>query len=439
MDHIFEYLTYLPIAIWVIFSVYYIYRKNKNKPIYQYVYDSIPSVFTSLGVLGTFVGIFIGLQKFDVHNINESIPPLLEGMKTAFLTSIAGIGLSLIFGKISQIVAEKTDKKYNLEEVDDEISALKSILKELQKSNSQNESHFSEIKSSDEELRKVLGNILNILQHNQESLVLANEKLTAENKNSLEIKKVLQKNSAKIEEKFNEFSVLLSKNNTEALVEVMKKVTEEFNKQMSSLINKLVQENFEELNNSVQNLNSWQKENKQMIASLTAQFTKVSEDFSISATAIKEINLNTKQLTDENSHLSKLIQKLQKVMIEDTKFEKITDKLTSTIDVLQNGTQAFNETTNKLNNWVAHQMNFTDSVAVLLAKLEEVKNVKDINEIFWKNFENQLNTSMKVIEKASNKLTQDLESINDEFYNQLDDVLKNFDNALQRIIDKKGF
>ena len=64
--------------------------------------------------------------------------------------------------------------------------------------------------------------------------------------------------------KFDEFSELLQKSNTEALVEVMKKVTEEFQKQMNDLISKLVQENFEQLNNSVEKLNIWQHENKEI-------------------------------------------------------------------------------------------------------------------------------------------------------------------------------
>ena len=50
----------------------------------------------------------------------------------------------------------------------------------------------------------------------------------------------MNKNNELIREKFDEFSELLAKSNTEALVEVMKQATEEFNAQMSELINKLV-------------------------------------------------------------------------------------------------------------------------------------------------------------------------------------------------------
>ncbi|MEQ1859196.1 MAG: hypothetical protein ABMA13_04610 [Chthoniobacteraceae bacterium] len=49
-----------------------------------------------LGILGTFFGIFVGLQAFDAARIQESIPPLLDGLKTAFLTSIAGMSIAML-------------------------------------------------------------------------------------------------------------------------------------------------------------------------------------------------------------------------------------------------------------------------------------------------------------------------------------------------------
>ncbi len=69
------------IGIWTIFSIYYIAKlwKAKNTNSFNpYLYNSIPSVFTTLGVLGTFSGIFFGLQEFDVNNINDSIPMLFR-------------------------------------------------------------------------------------------------------------------------------------------------------------------------------------------------------------------------------------------------------------------------------------------------------------------------------------------------------------------------
>lgn len=56
-----------------------------------------PALMTSLGILGTFVGIVIGLLSFDVSTIDTSISTLLEGMKTAFITSLVGMTFSIAF------------------------------------------------------------------------------------------------------------------------------------------------------------------------------------------------------------------------------------------------------------------------------------------------------------------------------------------------------
>ena len=62
--------------------------------------NTIPSVMPSIGILGTFLGIAIGLASFDYasqESIDKSIPRLLSGMNTAFITSIAGIFFGLLF------------------------------------------------------------------------------------------------------------------------------------------------------------------------------------------------------------------------------------------------------------------------------------------------------------------------------------------------------
>ena len=456
---------------WTLFSIFYIFRlyklKNSNK-INPYIYDSIPSVFTTLGILGTFVGIFFGLQKFDVNNISDSIPPLLEGMKTAFSTSIVGIIFSLIFGKVSQIVQRNVDLNQPAKPTG-ELAELNRIANFLESSHKETIEKFDRLNTSlvgktDDSLSTQLIKLRNqftdyissfkkqtsFLQQIQKSLggdeetslLTQIQMLRAEqNDYSKETKKnidwivnSMNKNNELISKKFDEFAELLAKNNTEALVEVMKNATEEFNKQMSELVNKLVQENFQELNNSVQRLNVWQQENKEMIQKLTEQFKNVSDEFAITSIAIKEITQNTKQLTDENSHLKKLILELQKVMIEDTKYQDIVNKLTSTIDTLKNNTDAFDKTTNKLNNWVKNQMNFTDSVAKLLTRLQEIEKIKDINEVFWNNTKKQLNEGVQIIAKASERLSKDLENINAEFYERLNNTLQNLDTLIQRII-----
>ncbi len=58
---------------------------------------ALPSVFAAIGLLGTFVGIAFGLGGINLESTGRmsSINRLMDGMSTAFLTSIVGISMSI--------------------------------------------------------------------------------------------------------------------------------------------------------------------------------------------------------------------------------------------------------------------------------------------------------------------------------------------------------
>ncbi|WP_443938218.1 hypothetical protein [Pedobacter sp. MW01-1-1] len=72
--------------------------------------ELIPSMFTTIGILGTFGGIAYGLWFFNPEDIEKSIPTLLKGLKTAFFASIFGIALSIIFSKRISFIRNKYEK-----------------------------------------------------------------------------------------------------------------------------------------------------------------------------------------------------------------------------------------------------------------------------------------------------------------------------------------
>ncbi len=68
--------------------------------------ELIPNLLTSLGILGTFMGLSRGrstLNFADSTQLVEGIPVLLEGMRFAFGTSVAGISCSIIFNMLNRI------------------------------------------------------------------------------------------------------------------------------------------------------------------------------------------------------------------------------------------------------------------------------------------------------------------------------------------------
>lgn len=80
------------------------------------VFDYLPSSFIGVGVLGTFIGLTIGISGFDttsVAAIQGSITTLLSGINTAFYTSIVGMSASLLFGFIYRLGIDRTMKRIN--------------------------------------------------------------------------------------------------------------------------------------------------------------------------------------------------------------------------------------------------------------------------------------------------------------------------------------
>lgn len=68
--------------------------------------EIVPGLLTSLGILGTFIGLVRGLSGLDLSDAAktiESIPQMIGGMAFAFTTSLVGVSCSLIFNILSRI------------------------------------------------------------------------------------------------------------------------------------------------------------------------------------------------------------------------------------------------------------------------------------------------------------------------------------------------
>lgn len=78
----------------------YINEDLLNQAGRTYFNSAVSGTLTGLGILGTFLGLTLGLSSFsgnDIFTISDNIGPLLDGMKVAFHTSVYGIFFSLVF------------------------------------------------------------------------------------------------------------------------------------------------------------------------------------------------------------------------------------------------------------------------------------------------------------------------------------------------------
>ena len=79
--------------------------------------SQVPGVMTGLGILGTFVGLSLGLQNFNTGTtaqITGSIEPLMNGIKVAFHTSIYGMVFSLVFNYVYKRRLDDAEMALNL-------------------------------------------------------------------------------------------------------------------------------------------------------------------------------------------------------------------------------------------------------------------------------------------------------------------------------------
>lgn len=76
------------------------------------LFMAVPNVLVGFGILGTFVGLTVGVATFDTgsaDSIKTSIQRLLSGMGTAFVSSVWGMFLSLVYGFVEKRLFHQTE------------------------------------------------------------------------------------------------------------------------------------------------------------------------------------------------------------------------------------------------------------------------------------------------------------------------------------------
>lgn len=101
--------------------------------------DTASGTLVGLGLLGTFLGLTVGISGFDSsdsNNIQQSIQNLLGGMGTAFITSLVGMFCSLLFTAFYKTIRNKLHQNlYSFtEELDETYYIDDNSLQELNQS-----------------------------------------------------------------------------------------------------------------------------------------------------------------------------------------------------------------------------------------------------------------------------------------------------------------
>ena len=179
-----------------------------------------PTILTSTGIFGTFLGVALGLLHFDTNDIQASVPALIDGLKTAFWTSIAGLAGALLvkFRHLTAVVKQsKVVEQYKAATVTD--------------------------------LANLLGSIDDSLKNADSNGLRAEVQLLRE-------AQALQ--SQTLAQSLERYQSEMTEANTKALIAALELVMKDFNSQ----INTQYGDNFKELNQAVGKMLLWQENYK---------------------------------------------------------------------------------------------------------------------------------------------------------------------------------
>ena len=234
-----------------------------------------PTIVTSIGIFGTFVGIFAGLLDFDVKDIDKSVPPLLEGLKIAFVTSILGLASATLL-KLAQFVMPGRQLAEGVGP--DQIHNVLSEIRDDQKSS------FAELRGA-------------ISGEGDSSVVTQVQKLRT----------TVSDGQAEFIREFRQFAEKMAEDGSKALIEALENVIRDFNTKISEQFG----DNFRQLNEAVGQLLQWQENHKSQVEALTKQFMAALAGVEATRVALRDIADNAERIPQATAQVSEVIAKLQ--------------------------------------------------------------------------------------------------------------------------------
>lgn len=372
------------IAVILLVGLYYrLIKKETNK-----IIALLPNIEVTLGILGTFVGIYIGLLEFDVQDISKSIPALLEGLKTAFITSIAGISASIILRLVFEGKSVQEEKKSEVRE-EDPIDLLKAIV-----------AGINNLERSSREIEK---SIVACFRSDEEYSLISQLKL---------IRQEIMDTRREIIANFKEFADKIAKSSTDALVEALKKVIDDFN----ILLNELVSESFKELSTAMVKLTEWQENYRthvdEMQGNINTLITHMKETvkiFDSSAETLSKIDNNLESIDSSISGLSvsaeDITQHIESLKLQN---ETLKEGMASikqigedAKSVLPNITEHIDNLTTKLEDTVLNVTGKFESTSTIMSEFVD-KSIKEIQGAVDKHSES-IQKSIEDIDKGLNE------------------------------------
>lgn len=241
-----------------------------------------PNSLATLGVLGTFTGILIGLLDFDVNRIDESVPALLAGLKVAFTTSIVGIAAAIAF-RVVRALAPAGPSSEGIGPED-----IHAVLAEIR-----DDGRTSATRSAEQlaELRKAISS------DGDGSLLTQMQKLRT----------AMQDGHGELIREFRDFAKHMVENNQKAIIEALEQVIRDFNQNLTEQFG----ENFKQLNEAVERLVTWQESYRLHVEKLEERLDHAVQAIEASQRALEAVRTASERIPETIRPLEPVLTGLQ--------------------------------------------------------------------------------------------------------------------------------
>ncbi|MFH6960650.1 MotA/TolQ/ExbB proton channel family protein [Flavobacterium aquidurense] len=342
-------LLVIVVAILIIigFAIYYEYIINKTKSestrkyVNYYQLENMPSTFVTIGLLGTCIGIVIGLFGFktDASEIKQSVNELLDGLKLAFIVTILGLIFSLIYKRrVNNILNRYGDIQPPESPEFLEMKKTNVLLADLNKGISKLNKAFS-----DELITRI------------------------------------QESNKKLADNLSKFGENLATSNHDALIKALEEVISDLNSGFRDTLGLLVKQNFSELTNSIDSLNNWQKENKAYIENFANRYELVVQRSEEMNTNLEKIVITNASLLAQDGKLYDIIEALNSVMVEDSTFKEITGNLNESSRQIKESMHQFSKDLDSTKSQLTGITNLRANIELLNDQLSALRDI-DIDE-----------------------------------------------------------
>lgn len=392
------------IAISTLFLVFILglLLTNASKSFAKSFSSNASNYLTSIGIFFTFLGIFLALRQFDVNNINTAVPKLLDGLKLAFLSSVTGIGGSILYRVVRPL-------------------AIRSSISE-------------NVSGSD-----LLEQLVNLNQGTN----AVKDALVGEGDSSLSTQMM------KLRTDFRDFAEKVTEDGSNALIKALEEVMRDFN----AKINEQFGENFKQLNEAVSALLEWQKEHKKQVEALTEIFTEAQKGIDTVKTHIQEIENSTSKIPEQIAKIEDVFDATDKRMSElheglgslSAMREKAEDALPHIENQLKSMTDGLRDSIGKQMDYVSEIFEYqTEQSAKTQEKftgvLDSLNLAADDLQTTAKDTSQQVKDIISDFKKQQGDLSRDLQSTLQESVNDIEKTLNqsvsSLDNSMQQTLQR---